>query len=82
MLLLVLVLLTVGHYPVGACLFCSMGGVYPPNVVVVVWGGLPLLIVRRHCPNAADPGLPPHQIARGGRDLGGVKPPRGPSRTS
>ena len=76
MLLLVLVLLSVGHCPVGACLFCSMGVVYPPNVVVVVWGGFAPPFVRRHCPNAADPGLPPHQIARGGRDLGGLPPQR------
>ena len=60
-----------------------MGGFGPPIVVVVVWGGaLPLLIVRRDCPNAGDPGFPPsHQSARGGRDRGGVNPPRGPSRS-
>ena len=81
-LLLVLVLLTVGHYLVGACLFCSMGKVYPTNVFVVVWGGVyPLLLCVVIVQMLLTSVYTPHQIARGGRDLGRVNPPRGPSRT-
>ena len=54
-----------------------MGGVYPPNVVVVVWGGVyPPLLCVVIVQMLLTPVYPPHQIARGGRDLGGVNPPQ------